>query len=53
MPGLKEKEEIERKTLINEFFEGLKGIEEYINETDGSDCYKDKLQKSFLEISQS
>ena len=40
MLELKEKEEKERKALINEFFEGLKGIEEYLNDIDGLNCYK-------------
>ena len=52
MPELKEKEERERKALINEFFEGLKGIEEYLNEIDGSACYKNKIKECFFEISQ-
>ena len=51
MPELKEKEEKERKVLINEFFEGLKGIEEYLNDIDGSNCYKNKLKKAFLDFS--
>ena len=50
MPELKEKEEKERKELINEFFEGLKGIEEYLNEIDGSTCYKNKLKNVFLKF---
>ena len=51
MPELKEKEERERKALINEFFEGLKEIEEYLNDIDGSTCYKNKLKKAFLDFS--
>ena len=53
MPELKEKGERERKALINEFFEGLKEIEECLNDIDGSTCYKNKLKKAFLDFSMS